>query len=189
MLCQKVFRPLPQIEKKSAKFMHILESNYCLTQVSLSYFVLFEKALFSSKFSGRYFNTVFYKKKKKRHTFCCSARSVKYNKDEKQNWVKTTLYFDLSASICLLSSSNLSCVVFELGGLTVNWEPSKGIQMDTYSNKLSIISAEFLLFLCPMSLVAVPSFNAVLNYCLIITIEWPLSKPKCALCNTYKVSW
>lgn len=81
--------------------MHILECNYFWMQVSLSCFALFEKIYLSLILEEGILMLSFTKNE---NTFCCSAGSVKYNKDEKEKLLKTTL--------CLLSSSNLSGGVF-----------------------------------------------------------------------------
>jgi len=62
--------------------MHILECNYFWTQVSLSCFALFEKIYLALILVIGILMLSFTKNEK---TFCCSARSVEYNKDEKQN--------------------------------------------------------------------------------------------------------
>lgn len=68
--------------------MHILESNYFWMQVSLFCFALFEKIYLALILVEGVLMQSFTKNE---NTFCCSARSVKYNQDEKQNRLKTTL--------------------------------------------------------------------------------------------------
>lgn len=69
--------------------MHILESNYFWMQVSLFWFALFENIYLAVILVEGILMLSFAQKNE--NIFCSSARSVNYNKDEKQNLLKTTL--------------------------------------------------------------------------------------------------